>query len=176
MSTSPRQSVLEAAYRKHSEYVFGVCLKFAGGDRAWALDRAHDVFIRLNDNLTSLRLDDDLRPWLRKVAVNECLLDLRRSERRRRLLGLFGLAPELSAVNELRPEQALSLSRDAVALDRALGTLPAKERMLLGLMYFEGESLTDAAELIGVSKGQASKLHKRALEALKARGEWESES
>jgi RNA polymerase sigma-70 factor (ECF subfamily) len=176
MSTSPRQSVLEAAYRKHSEYVFGVCLKFAGGDRAWALDRAHDVFIRLNDNLTSLRLDDDLRPWLRKVAVNECLLDLRRSERRRRLLGLFGLAPELSAVNDLRPEQAFALSQDAVALDRALATLPAKERMLLGLMYFEGESLTDAAQLIGVSKGQASKLHKRALEALKERGEWESES
>jgi len=164
--------VLEAAYRSHSEYVFGVCLKFAGGDRAWALDRAHDVFIRLNDNLTTLRLDEDLRPWLRKVAVNECLLDLRRSERRRRLLGLFGLAPEIGARE--RPERAFALSQDVIALDRALTTLPAKERMLLGLMYFEGESLTDAAALIGVSKGQASKLHKRALETLK-QGEWESE-
>jgi RNA polymerase sigma-70 factor (ECF subfamily) len=172
---SPGQSVLEAAYRKHSEYVFGVCLKFAGGDRAWALDRAHDVFMRLHDHQKSLRLDDDLRPWLRKVAVNECLLDLRRSERRRRLLGLFGLAPETSAVSDLRPERAFAVGRDVVALDRALATLPAKERILLGLMYFEGESLTEAANLIGVSKGQASKLHKRALEALKQRGDWESE-
>jgi RNA polymerase sigma factor (sigma-70 family) len=126
----------------------------------------------LNDNLTTLRLDEDLRPWLRKVAVNECLLDLRRSERRRRLLGLFGLGPEIG-VRE-RPERAFALSQDVIALDRALATLPAKERMLLGLMYFEGESLTDAAALIGMSKGQASKLHKRALEALK-QGEWESE-
>lgn len=169
----PRLSVLETAYREHSEYVFGVCLKFAGGDRAWALDRAHDVFIRLHENLTTLRLDEDLRPWLRKVAVNECLLDLRRSERRRRLLGLFGLAPE-SRFNETRPEQALALSQDIVALDRALTALPPKERMLLALMYFEGESLTDAAALIGVSKGQASKLHKRALAALGQR-DWESE-
>jgi DNA-directed RNA polymerase specialized sigma24 family protein len=67
---SPGQLVLEAAYRTHSDYVFGVCLKFAGGDRNWALDRTHDVFLRLHDNLTTLRLDEDLRPWLRKVAVN----------------------------------------------------------------------------------------------------------
>jgi RNA polymerase sigma-70 factor (ECF subfamily) len=173
-SRPPRQSVLEAAYRSHSEYVFGVCLKFAGGDRAWAIDRAHDVFIRLHENLTTLRLDEDLRPWLRKVAVNECLLDLRRSERRRRLLGLFGLAPEGKHVTDTRPERAFALSQDVVALDRALTTLPAKERMLLSLMYFEGESLTDAAELIGVSKGQASKLHKRALAVL-AKRDWESE-
>jgi RNA polymerase sigma factor (sigma-70 family) len=165
------QHVLEAAYRSHSEYVFGVCLKFAGGDRAWALDRAHDVFIRLHENLAMLRLDEDLRPWLRKVAVNECLLDLRRSERRRRLLGLFGFAPVVSAE---RPERAFALANDVVTLDGALTLLPAKERMLLGLMYFEGESLTDAAKLIGVSKGQASKLHKRALETLGKR-EWESE-
>lgn len=170
----PRLSVLEAAYRNHSEYVFGVCLKFAGGDRAWALDRAHDVFIRLHENLATLRLDDDLRPWLRKVAVNECLLDLRRSERRRRLLGLFGLAAEPSAISDARPERAFALSQDVVALDRALATLPVKERMLLSLMYFDGESLTEAAALIGVSKGQASKLHKRALEALSKR-DWEGE-
>jgi RNA polymerase sigma-70 factor (ECF subfamily) len=175
MSTvPPRLSVLEAAYRSHSEYVFGVCLKFAGGDRAWALDRAHDVFIRLHENLTTLRLDEDLRPWLRKVAVNECLLDLRRSERRRRLLGLFGLAAEPSSMAGARPERAFALSQDTVALDRALTALPAKERMLLSLMYFEGESLTDAAALIGVSKGQASKLHKRALQAL-GQLDWESE-
>src|SRR5690349_16154011 len=129
MSTAPpRLSVLEAAYRSHSEYVFGVCLKFAGGDRAWALDRAHDVFIRLHENLSTLRLDEDLRPWLRKVAVNECLLDLRRSERRRRLLGLFGLAAEPGSLAGLRPERAFALSQDTVALDRALTALPAKER------------------------------------------------
>ena len=82
--------MLEAAYRQYSDYVFGVCLKFASGDRGWALDRSHDVFIRLHENLKTLQLDADLRPWLRKVAVNECLMDLRRRERRQRLLRLFG--------------------------------------------------------------------------------------
>jgi len=164
--------VLEAAYRDHGDYVFSVCLKLASGDRSWALDRAHDVFIRLHDNLKTLDLGDDLRPWLRKVAVNECLMDLRRRDRRRRLLGLFGRAAEASPE---RPDRSAALRRDVIALDHALGRLPAKQRVLLGLMYFEGESLSDAATLIGVSKGQASKLHQRALASL-AKGDWESDA
>jgi DNA-directed RNA polymerase specialized sigma subunit len=47
--------------------------------------------------------------------------------------------------------------------------------MLLGLIYFDGETLTDAARAIGVSKGQASKLHHRALAALGRTG-WESDA
>src|SRR5262245_29913046 len=164
--------VLEAAYRDHGDYVFGVCLKFASGDRGWALDRAHDTFMRLHDNLQRLELEQDLRPWLRKVAVNECLLELRRRERRARLLRLFGRSDEESAA---RPDRDAALRRDVIALDHALAQLPAKQRVLLGLMYFDGESLTDAAELIGVSKGQASKLHARALAQL-GQLEWESRS
>jgi RNA polymerase sigma-70 factor (ECF subfamily) len=163
--------VLETAYRQHAEYVFAVCLRFAGGDREWALDRAHDVFMRLHDNLGSLSLGEDLRPWLRKVAVNECLMDLRRRDRRRRLLGLFGLGDKTEGP---RPEREVALRRDASALERALSRLPGKQRVLLGLLYFDGASLTEAAQLISVSKGQASKLHKRALEQL-AEHEWESE-
>jgi RNA polymerase sigma factor (sigma-70 family) len=145
-------------------------MKLAAGDRNWAMDRAHDVFLRLNDNLAKLDLEQDIRPWLRTVALNECFLDLRRRERRKRLLGIFGtVRDEVPA----RQEQDTALSRDTVALDRALGDLPARERMLLSLMYFEGESLTEAAASIGVSKGQASKLHKRALERL-SHLEWET--
>jgi RNA polymerase sigma-70 factor (ECF subfamily) len=161
---------LEAAYRQHANYVFKVCIKFAAGDRDWALDRAHDVFMQLSDKLETLSLEEELRPWLRKVAINECLMDLRRRERRQRLLRLFGRSDEASPA---APERELSVHRDVVALDRALGRLPAKQRMLLGLIYFEGETLTDAAKLIGVSKGQASKLRRAALEKL-ARGTWET--
>lgn len=164
------QPVLEAAYRKHCDYVFRLCMKFAAGDRNWAMDRAHDVFLRLNDNLDKLDVEQDLRPWLRTVTVNECLLDLRRQERRKRLLGLFG---RVTGESPARQEHDAALEKDTIALDRALGKLPARERMLLSLMYFEDESLTEAAKLVGVSKGQASKLHKKALERL-SHLEWET--
>ena len=164
--------VLETAYRKHADYVFGLCMKLAAGDRSWALDRTHDVFMRLSENLNNLNLEEDLRPWLRTVTVNECFLDLRRRDRRQRLLGIFGFT---SGEIPARQEHDVAVGRDVVALDRALKRLPAKERVLLGLMYFEGESLTEAAEKIGVSKGQASKLHKKALERL-SELEWETQT
>jgi RNA polymerase sigma factor (sigma-70 family) len=164
------QPVLEAAYRAHCDYVFRLCMKFAAGDRNWAMDRAHDVFLRLNENLQKLDLKQDIRPWLRAVAVNECFLHLRRQERRRRLLGIFGHVRDEAPA---RQEGDAALGRDSIALDRALGRLPARERMLLSLMYFEDESLTEAARSVGISKGQASKLHKKALERL-SRLEWET--
>ena len=166
---SDARPVLEAAYRRYCDYVFRVCMKFAGGDRDWALDRVQDVFVKLNDSLERLDVQGDLAPWLRQVAVNECLMDLRRRERRRRLLGIFGLE---GGDPPAQPDRQVGTQRDVTALDEALGRLPAKQRVLLGLMYFDGASLTEAAALIGVSKGQASKLHKSALVTL-GKQEWE---
>lgn len=172
MEQGERRRILEVAYRQHADYVFAVCLELASGDRDWALDRAHDTFLRLDEQLPRLELERDLRPWLRRVAVNECLMDLRRRERRRRLLRVFGRGDEAAPGG---PDRDLVHGRDVARLDVALAALPARQRALLSLMYFDGESLTGAAKLIGVSKGQASKLHKRALTTL-GRGEWESES
>jgi RNA polymerase sigma-70 factor (ECF subfamily) len=166
--TSP---MLEAAYRRYCDYVFRVCMKFAGGDRDWALDRVQDVFIKLNDSLGRLDVQAELAPWLRQVAVNECLMDLRRRERRRRLLGIFGFA---GGDPPTPPDQEVGTQRDVAALDEALVLLPAKQRVLLALMYFDGASLTEAAALVGVSKGQASKLHKSALVTL-GKQDWEGQ-
>ena len=40
------------------------------------------------------------------------------------------------------------------------------------LVYLEGHSQNEVASLLGLSKGQISKLHKRALDTLRAR-EWD---
>jgi RNA polymerase sigma-70 factor (ECF subfamily) len=146
-------------------------MKFAGGDRDWALDRVQDVFLKLNDGLGRLDVQGELAPWLRQVAINECLMDLRKRDRRRRLLGLFGLP---AGDPPAAPDARLGTERDVRALDVALGRLPARQRVLLALMYFDGASLTEAASLIGVSKGQASKLHKSALVTL-GKQEWEGQ-
>jgi len=52
------------------------------------------------------------------------------------------------------------------AIRDAMSELPHLERALLERLYFEGESLEEAAAQLGVSKSWASRLHSRAVRAV----------
>ena len=55
------------------------------------------------------------------------------------------------------------------SLRTAIDDLPPDARQLIRGTYFEGKTLKDAGEALGISKAWASRLHARALEQL-ARG------
>jgi RNA polymerase sigma factor for flagellar operon FliA len=55
------------------------------------------------------------------------------------------------------------------SLRLAIEELPTDARQLIRGTYFEGKTLKDAGEELGISKAWASRLHARALEQL-ARG------
>ncbi len=80
-----RGQTFDELYRKHHDAVFRACLRFAAGDRDWAMDRTHDVFVTLAREVDALRDASDLGGWLYRVAVNTCLMDLRRAKGWRRI-------------------------------------------------------------------------------------------
>ena len=57
---------------------------------------------------------------------------------------------------------------DPTKLQRALASLPAKERRLLALLYNGGLTLEEAAVELGIKRSWACRLHARALGALRA--------
>lgn len=156
---------LANAYKVHAQQVFGTCLRFAAGDRAWAFDRMQDVFVKLAEDMQQIRDDASLGGWLYRAACNTCLMSLRRNrvwDRVRAVVPFLDFRFAASADKSVRAQQELS------RLDRALATLPAKQRMVFVLVYLEEKAQNDVAELLGLSKGQVSKLHAKALEALRA--------
>ena len=56
---------------------------------------------------------------------------------------------------------------ESLALREAIRDLPRQERMVIGLRYYRGMTQTQAAELLGVSQVQVSRLERRAVEALR---------
>jgi RNA polymerase sigma-70 factor (ECF subfamily) len=160
---------LEEAYRAHAERVFHICLKFGLGDREWAKDRTHEVFLKLAEKGAEIRKIDDLGGWLYRVSVNECFMALRRSRTSGRILSFLAFAWDRT---EPPAEAKVRARRDLSALADALAELPAKQRAVMVMVHLEGKSQNEAAELLGLSKGQISKLHKKAMEHLAAR-EWE---
>jgi RNA polymerase sigma-70 factor (ECF subfamily) len=162
---SPEQSASFATlYERHHQEVFRLCWKFAAGDRSWALDRTHDVFVRLAERLPALKDTHESGGWLYRVAVNVCFTALKRQQLWKKVAALLPGGDERTAA----PDAQVLARQELQALVKALDRLPAKERALVVLVVLEGKSQNEAAALLGLSKGYVSKLHERALSMLRA--------
>lgn len=78
--------------------------------------------------------------------------------------GLIRHKPNVAADNAY---QAHELSQLRDRLIESTNMLPERERFIIEKQYFEGESFTSIARVMGVSKGRVSQLHKRALNLLR---------
>ena len=69
--------------------------------------------------------------------------------------------------DETTPESMLGSAQEQSSVNRVLGKLPAKERTLLEAVYFEGVTIEQAGQRLGLSKSWASRLHGKALERMR---------
>ena len=164
-----RRQEVARAYRTHARDVYRVCLRFAAGDRQWAEDRTHDVFLRLLEKHDDLDLSADLGPWLRTVAYR-CCIDRLRHER-----SVWGRVR--ARLLERRPKAHVSPGGDqlGVTLREALTQIqrfPALERAVILMHSLDDLDQVEIAEALELSKGYVSKLLSRARARLRAEG-WE---
>ncbi len=66
------------------------------------------------------------------------------------------------------PAQALAARQERQGLDRALGTLPRREREMIVGIYLRDETIEHVGRRFGLTKSWASRLHARALQKLRA--------
>lgn len=64
------------------------------------------------------------------------------------------------------PDADVAENETIAVLKKLLGDLPSPEKELIQMTYFEGVSLTEAAERLGKSKSWASRLHAKTLARL----------
>lgn len=151
-------------YCRYDEQVFRVCMRFANGDRAWALDCTQDVFLRLLVKADTVRAQGEPMAWLYRVAVNVCCMKLRRRSVAGRFLALLQARPAAtspSAETQFRAERA------ATEAEQAIAGLPVNQRAVMVLMHLDNKTQTETAELLGISQGQVSKLRAKAVQTLR---------
>ena len=138
-------------------------LRFAAiltGDRALAEDLAQEVLIRAHSRWSKIGSLDRPEYYVRKMILNE-FLRWRRREWRQIPSGAGSDVDRRSA-----PDHAAGYAeRDA--LFAKLGKLPARQRAVLALRYYEGLSDTEIADLIGCKPGTVRGYATRALAALR---------
>lgn len=113
-------------------------------------DVTQEVFIKVHKSIETFRADSQLYTWLYRVATNECLTFLQK-KRRRFFLPLEDVKGELSAKIESSP----SITGDEVQkkLQKALLTLPDKQRLVFNLKYYEDMTYEEMAKVTGTSEG-----------------------
>ncbi len=135
--------------RAYQQRVYRIARKMVI-DHDDADDVTQEVFIKVHKAIDSFREDASLYTWIYRIATNECLTFLSR-KRRRFFLPLEDIAGELSARIDAIPGP----SGDEIQkkLQKALLTLPDKQRLVFNLKYFEDMPYEQMSEVTGTSEG-----------------------
>jgi RNA polymerase sigma factor (sigma-70 family) len=113
-------------------------------------DLTQEVFIKIHKAIDSFREDSQLYTWIYRIATNECLTFLNK-KKRRFFLPLEDVSKELSA----KINSAPYLSGDDIQkkLQKALLTLPDKQRLVFNMKYYDDLSYEDIAQITNTSVG-----------------------
>lgn len=163
----------EAAFKEmleiHQTQVLNICHKFLL-NREDAEDIAQEVFIEAFFSIKKFRKESNLITWLKRIAVNKSIDDLRKKKRLRRITSLsktIGLEQIIHYfADSERPDQKLEQEESVLKLMNILDTLPEKQRIALTLSKVEGYNNAEVAKIMQVSKSVVEALVYRARKSL----------
>ena len=141
-------------------------------------DVVQELFIRAWKGLPQFRGDAQFSTWLYRIAVNTAIKHRSRRKNEATLSlsteELTGGADALSAPPDAPAHQggdpfvAAAAREQQEAVRKAVLSLPEKQRVVVALHYFEGQSCEEISEIVGCSVGTVwSRLH-YACKGLKA--------
>jgi RNA polymerase sigma-70 factor, ECF subfamily len=148
----------EALLEQHQREVYNVALRMLGEPSA-AEDAAQDAFLRAFSRLDLYREGEPFGAWLHGIVRNRCL-DILRTRTRAAAAYPVVAAPQADA------EADAIRNLEAQGVRRALSRLPARDRALLVLRYWEDRPMEEVAQSLGMTDGAARVALHRARRAL----------
>jgi RNA polymerase sigma-70 factor (ECF subfamily) len=149
---------LEAIYVQHGDALMRLAYHLIGS-AADAEDVLHDVFLGLPEALGRYQERGTFSAWLRRVTTRVALDRLRATRRRREV--------PLEGANEPTTSASDRDLADRSELERALGTLPEKLRVVFVLKEIDGQSHMEIAETLGIRVGTSEVRLHRAIRQLR---------
>lgn len=114
-------------------------------------DLVQEVFIKVWKSLANFRSDSQLYTWLYRIATNESITFLNKKKQKN------NISLDETAGSELAETLADSPYFDGdkaqMKLQKALLTLPEKQRLVFNMKYFDDLKYEDISEILGTSVG-----------------------
>ena len=126
------------------------------GDWDGAEDVVQDALIQAWHHLADLRESASLRPWLMRIVVNQCMSFKRRLARTSAYIRQTILEQETDLMALAADEHKGRAERDW-DLAQAIGDLPAKQRTVIILHYYNGMTLPEMSQALQTSENTLKK-------------------
>ena len=113
-------------------------------------DLVQDVFIKVWKNLAEFRSDSQLYTWLYRIATNESITFLNRKKLKNNVsLDEAGL----DLADTLEGSTYFDGDKAQMKLQKALLTLPEKQRLVFNMKYFDDLKYDEISAILGTSVG-----------------------
>lgn len=162
-AASGDETSFEVLVERYSPRIYSLAYRFLN-DKGEAEDAVQEVFIRVYRALPKSKLDLAFKPWIYKIATNECI---NRSRRRRESAAITTEALEGVPDGASSPQDEFLEKELREILTGAIARLPKRYRRVVLLRYMEGFSFREIAETLGIPEGTAKTFFSRAKEMLR---------
>lgn len=143
-------------YRTYSRLVYTIARRMLASN-ALAEDVLQDTFVEVMLKISTFRGDGDIRAWIKRIAINKCLTQLRSVWAVRRVA--------TEDAGELVHASPRNAAEDQLALERALDDLTPHARAVVWLHDVEGYTHKEIGRLMGrttsFSKSQLMRAHRQ---------------
>lgn len=151
----------------HQAGLHRLCLGYVY-DQEEAKDLVQEVFVKVWKHLPDFRGEAVLRTWVYRIAVNTCLMHLRKKK-----------VPTIPLILDRATDRAEPTVEDErlAALRAAIRQLPARDRILI-LLYLDDHSYEQIANVMGLSVSNVgarlTRIRKKLSNQLKSTTPWMS--
>ena len=127
-------------------------------------DLLQEIFIKIWSSLSSFRGDSSLYTWIYRIATNESLNFLQK-QKIRAALRFESMSSKLE--EKIDEDNGVDGNEAQTALMKAVQRLPAKQRTVFIMRWFDDLSYEDISEILGTSVGALKASYHFASEKIK---------
>jgi len=145
------QAAVTQLVETYQRSVFGVCYRMLG-DAKEAEDATQEALVKAITNLHAYDIQRPFKPWVLRIASNECIDRIRR---RKDTISLDGMgddgAWEWKAGDSPNPEALVLREEQHAAVRQMLDSLNPTDRMIVTLFYWEDLPYAEIEAVTGLT-------------------------
>ena len=127
-----------------------------------ANDILQNTFLKAWSNIDNFRGNAKLSTWLYKIAINESITFINKERARNEA----SIDDDSFLLNNIESDQYFDGDEAQVKLQRAINSLPEKQRLVFNMRYYDEMKYEDISEILGTSVGALKASYHHALKKI----------